>query len=160
MKPYLNKGYHVFTDNYYNSDSLTEFLFTQATYITGTLRKIRKHNRKAVKKTKLKKGEGIWKPQKDVTVCKWKVKRVVLTISNAHVPEMVKLTNRHGIEKGKPNTVRDYNNSMSGIDRSDQILSYHSGLRKKLEVVQEGRSPYPGNGVNQFITPIYEILNQ
>ena len=32
----------------------------------------------------------------------------------------------------KANIVRDYDNSMSGIDWSDQMLSYHSGLRKTL----------------------------
>ena len=37
-----------------------------------------------------------------------------------------------GKEKEKPNIVRDYNDSMSGIDRSDQMLSYHWGLRKTL----------------------------
>ena len=29
----------------------------------------------------------------------------------------------------KPNTVRDYSNGMSGVDRSDQMLSYYQGLR-------------------------------
>ena len=56
----------------------------------------------------------------------------MLTISNAHNPEMVKVSNHHGKETMKPNIVRDYNNSMSGIDWSDQMLSYHSGLRKTL----------------------------
>lgn len=32
----------------------------------------------------------------------------------------------------KPNVVRDYNNGMSGIDLSDQMLSYYSALRKTL----------------------------
>ena len=45
---------------------------------------------------------------------------------------MVKVSNRRGKEKMKPNIVRDHNNSMSGIDWSDQMLSYHSGLRKTL----------------------------
>ena len=44
MEPYLEKGYHVFIDNYYNSVSLTEFLSSKGTYITGTLRKDRKRN--------------------------------------------------------------------------------------------------------------------
>ena len=34
--------------------------------------------------------------------------------------------------KEKPNIVKDYNNGMSGIDRSDQMLSYHSALRKTI----------------------------
>ena len=56
MEPYLEKRHHVFTDNYYNSVSLTEFLSSKGTYITGTLRKDRKRNPRKVISTKLKKG--------------------------------------------------------------------------------------------------------
>ena len=132
MTPYLDKGCHVFTDNYYNSVSLTEYLSRHSTYITGTLRVDRKCNPKKVIKEKVQKGDMIWRSKNDITVCKWKDKREVLTISNAHNPEMVKVSNRRGKEKMKPNIVRDYNNSMSGIDRSDQMLFYHSALRKTL----------------------------
>ena len=132
MNPFLNKGYHVFTDNDHNSVALTEFLSKPGTYLTGTLRKDRKGNPKAVTVAKLKKGEMIWRIKDDVSICKWKDKRDVLTISNAHSPTLIKVTNCLGKEKEKPNIVRDYNDSMSGIDRSDQILSYHSGLRKTL----------------------------
>ena len=45
---------------------------------------------------------------------------------------MVKTTNRHGKEKDKPNVMKIYNENMSGIDRSDQMLYYHSGLRKTI----------------------------
>ena len=132
MNPFLNKGYHVFTDNYENSVALTEFLSKQGTYLTGTLRKDRKGNQKAVTAAKLKKGVMIWRIKDDVSVYKWKDKRDVLTISNAHSPTLTKVTNCLGKEKEKPNIVRDYNDSISGIDRSDQMLSYHSGLRKTL----------------------------
>jgi len=132
MQPYLQKGYHVFTDNFYNSVSLTEFIFSKGTYLTGTLRKDRKRNPKKVISTKLKKGEMIWRSKGDLSVTKWKDKRDVLMISNAHAPKMMPVTNRRGEEKQKPNMVKDYNDSMSGIDRSDQMLSYHSGLRKTL----------------------------
>ena len=53
MTPYLDKGYHVFTDNYYNSVSLTEYLSRHSTYITGTLRADRKRNPKKVFKEKV-----------------------------------------------------------------------------------------------------------
>ena len=132
MTPYLDKGYHVFTGNYYNSVSLTEYLSRHSTYITGTLRADRKRNPKKVIKEKVQKGDMIWRSKNDTTVCKWKDKTEVLAISNAHNPEMVKVSNRRGKEKTKPNIVRDYNNSMSIIDRRDQMLSYHSGLRKTL----------------------------
>ena len=132
MNPFLNKGYHVFTENYYNSVALTEFLSKQGMYLTGTLRKDRKGNPKAVTAAKLKKGEMIWRIKDDVSVYKWKDKRDVLTISNTHSPTLIKVANRLGKEKEKPNIVRGYNDFMSGIDRSDQMLSYHLELRKTL----------------------------
>ena len=68
--------------------------------------------------------------KEDNVVCKWKDKRDVLAISNALTPQFVTVPNRLGEEKQKPSIVRVYNSSMSGIDYSDQMLSYHSGLRK------------------------------
>ena len=132
MNDFLDKGYSLFTDNYYNSVGLANYLTKRSTYITGTLRKDRKGNPKSVTKAMLKKGEVVWKSQGEVVVCKWKDKRDVLTISTAHIPEMVNVTNRRGQEKLKPNLIKDYNAFMSGIDRSDQMLSYHSSLRKTL----------------------------
>ena len=119
MEPYLEKGYHVFTDNYYNSVSLTKFLSSKGTYITGTLRKDRKRNPKKVISTKLKKGQMVWKSKGDIIVAKWKDNQDVLMISNAHIPKMTTVTSRRGNEKQKPNMVKDYNNSISCIDRSD-----------------------------------------
>ena len=69
MEPYLEKGYHLITDNYYNSVSLKEFLSSKGTYITGTLRKDR-----MVISTKLKKGQMVWKSKGDTTIAKWKDK--------------------------------------------------------------------------------------
>lgn len=49
-----------------------------------------------------------------------------------HVVEMVDVANRNGRLSKKPNIVRDYNQGMSGIDRSDQMLSYYTSLRKTI----------------------------
>ena len=68
----------------------------------------------------------------DVIVCKWKDKRDVLIISNKHRVEMVEVSKRNGKVMMKPNIVRDYNDGMSGVDRSDQMLSYYSALRKTI----------------------------
>ena len=38
MKPYLHKGYHLFTGNWYNSVSLTQHMSKRSTYITDTFR--------------------------------------------------------------------------------------------------------------------------
>ena len=66
----------------------------------------------------------------DITVCKWKDKSKMLTILNVHQAEMVSASNQRGKEKMKPNIVKDYNEAMSGIDRSSQMLSYNSALHK------------------------------
>ena len=73
----------------------------------------------------------MWRSKNDLTVCKWKDKREVLSISNAHNSEMVKVSNRRGKEKMKPNTVRDYNNSMSGVENT--ILSFR--FKENIEMV-------------------------
>lgn len=130
LEDYLDKGYTVYMDNFYNSVTLTKLLTTRKTYVCGTLRNNRKGNPRDVVNRKLKKGEFIWQRNGPVTVCKWKDKREVLTISNMHVVEMVKVSNRNGKLSMKPNIIRDYNQGMSGIDRSDQMLSYYTALRK------------------------------
>ena len=116
MHDFLDNGYHLFTDNYYNSVPLTHYLTSRSTYLTGTLRKDRVDSPKRVVNKKLEKGEVTWESNEEVSVCKWKDKRDVFTITNAHVPEMGDVTNRNGKTKQKPNLVRDYNNGMSGID--------------------------------------------
>ena len=84
---------------------------------------------KSVTDRKLKKGQWIWACDNEITVNKWKDKREVISISNAHFPELVEVTNRNGKKKIKPNVIKDYNEGMSGVDRSDQMLSYNSSLK-------------------------------
>uniref|UniRef100_A0A0L8HB68 PiggyBac transposable element-derived protein domain-containing protein n=1 Tax=Octopus bimaculoides TaxID=37653 RepID=A0A0L8HB68_OCTBM len=109
MDEFLDKDYILYTNDYYNSVPLTKAMPQRSTYICGTLR------------------------SDEVVVYKWKDKRDVLTISNMHQVEMVDVINRNGKKKSKkPNIVRDYNNGISGIDRSDQMLSYYSCPRKTL----------------------------
>ena len=55
MDDFLDKGYSVYTDNYYNSVPLTEYLANRSTYITGTVRKDRVGLPTHVIKKKLKK---------------------------------------------------------------------------------------------------------
>lgn len=104
----------------------------EKTYITGTLRTDRKHQPDAVKKKKLKKGEMIFQSSDNITITQSKNKRDVRMISNAFLPEIVETVNRYGKSKNKPNVVNVYNHNMSGIDRSDQMLLYHFGLRKTI----------------------------
>ena len=102
------------------------------TYITGTLRADRKRNPSDVMRKKPQKGEMAFMSLDDISVTKWRDKRDVHVISNAHVPTMIDSVNRCGKSKRKPNAVDIYNAHMSGIDRSDQMLSYYSTLWKTI----------------------------
>lgn len=89
MKPYLDKGHHLFMDNFYNSVTLSNYLLSKQTHVTGTLRADRKFNPKEVTQSKLKKGDIIWRRKGDVYVTKWKDKCDVLSITTAHHPKLV-----------------------------------------------------------------------
>ena len=130
MDGLLDKNYKLYTDNYYNSVKLSEELAKRKTGMCGTLRSNRKHIPKRVSEAKLKKGSCVFQSTNHTTVCKWKDKRDVLSISNMHQCTMEEVQNRLGQSKMKPNIIADYNAHMSGIDRNDQMLSYHSSLRK------------------------------
>ena len=78
----------------------------------------------------MKKGKHEWGRKGATVVCKWKDKRDIYVISNKQQVQMVNAVNKRGEEKVKPNIVVDYNNHMSGVDHSDQIMSNHSSLRK------------------------------
>lgn len=127
MKPFLKKGHHIFMDNYYNSVTLCNKLLKQKTHVTGTLRK----NRNVIA-SKLKRGEYQWARNGHVYVSKWRDNRDVLCITTKYHPEIIETSNRHNIKKMKPREVAEYNKGMSGIDRSDQMISYYSCPRKTI----------------------------
>lgn len=129
---YFGKGHTLYLDNYYNSVKLAEFLYENKTHVVGTLRKNRKGNPKVVIDYKLRKGEKTFRKKKNLMVLKWKDKRDVLMITTLHGPGSENITNKRGTEKQKPSVVVDYNRHMSGVDRSDQMLSYYTTPKKTI----------------------------
>ena len=132
-EPFLDKGYHLFMDNFYNSAPLANKLVTRKTHVTGTLRNNRRGNPKKVVSAKLAKGASISQRQGSVMVSKWKDKRDILMLSTAHKHEMVRVKNRRGQETMKPAEIRDYNGSMGGVDRADQLMAYYCIPRKTIK---------------------------
>ena len=59
LEDYLDKGYTVYMDKFYNSVTLTKLLNTRKTYVCGTLQNNREGNPRDVVNHKLKKGECI-----------------------------------------------------------------------------------------------------
>ncbi|KAJ8933042.1 hypothetical protein NQ314_014282 [Rhamnusium bicolor] len=132
MEPYLDRGHHIFMDNFYNSVGLSKKLLKSKTHTTGTLRSDRRNNTKAVTTLKLKKGEHKWQRCGKVYVSKWKDIRDVLCITTKYHPKLIPVKNRFGQEKIKPEEISKYNDSMSGVDRNDQMVSYYSSPRKSI----------------------------
>ena len=130
MEKFLGKGYHLCTHSFYNSFELTKHMINQKTCICGTLRTDRESSPKECTKAKLKKGDVISRNREGVVVAKWKDKRDLLMISNLHSLQMIEVTNRRGEKKMKPNIIKDYNQYMSGVDRTEQMISYYDCLKK------------------------------
>lgn len=132
MRPYLLRGHHIFMDNYYNSFTLSQKLLDLKTHSTGTLRANRKGNPKDITQKNIKKGEHVWARKNKVYVSKWKDKRPVLMITTKKHPSIIEVRNRFGKTKLKPAEVDMYNQYMSGVDRSDQMVAYYSCPRKTI----------------------------
>lgn len=58
MRPFLNRGYVLYTDNFYTSPSLAKFLLNNETYLCGTIKNNRKSYCKAIKGVALQKGQA------------------------------------------------------------------------------------------------------
>ena len=132
---FLDKGYSVYMDNYYASPTLFDTLFAQNTIAVGTVRANRKEMPKAIKNTKLKKGEVIFRQRDNLLALKWFDKRDVFILSTKHLPTMsiANDLNRDGDPIVKPTSVLDYNKNMGGVDLFDQICKYYTFSRKTLK---------------------------
>lgn len=132
MSPYLNKWYHLYMDNYYNSVTVSEKLLEYKIRTCGTIR-INRGLPDSLKNKKLKKGESIFRRKKDTLLQIWQSKREVRMISNIHSAQILESRNVDWHTRTKimkPESVIEYNKFMKGVDRADQYLSYYSILRK------------------------------
>lgn len=129
----LNKGYSLYTDNWYTSVPLARELLKNETHLIGTLRKNRRHFPKVVVSTKLKKGQFIAKESEDgITVLRWKDKRDVLVLSTKHSTRFVSVAKNNKV-MNKPAIVIDYNKAKGAVDLADQMAAYQTPLRKTVK---------------------------
>jgi len=138
MEGRLDVGHELYVDNFYTSVPLAKKLLERQTLVCGTLRRNRKFLPQAVVSSKLKKGEVERRRCGQLVVTKWKDKREVLMLSTLHSGKLVnveagKRRSKKGQPIQKPDCVVDYNSSMGGIDRVDQLTSYYTPLRKSIK---------------------------
>ena len=121
----LDKGYHVYTDNYYTCPDLYNQLIRHDTHCTGTVR----HNRRGMPvPAELKTvnvGDSAYGRKGQIVALKWKDKREVFMLSSATDPREFRTVNtRNFTGKRKPAVVDDYSKKMGGVDKSDQLMAY------------------------------------
>lgn len=133
---YLNKGYHIFVDNYFMSVPLVRHLHQLRTYITGTVRRNRKHLPQQFK-NKFAVGQKMYFRSGPLLACAFREKKsqknpVILLSSHAAAQEEV-VPARHGDNpKIKPKIITSYNKYMGGIDTSDMMLYTYLDERRTV----------------------------
>ena len=136
----VDKGHHVYMDNYYGSPELFSELHYLETLCCGTVRGLRKNLPKAVTKAKLKdKGECVFRRNGPLLCFAWKekkkAKKNVLMLTTIHEAVLVETGKMDmlGNKVEKPEAVYYYCGRMGGVDLSDQLLNYYSFLRKSTK---------------------------
>lgn len=153
VEPYLDLGYHLYTDNFYTSPHLAKYLFTRSTHLCGTVRP----NRKGLPTLELanedlQKGEMVHYESDDrnMMVVKYreasdrasgqpKVVHMLSTIHDTSKKNTGRQTRGDNTPIIKPSCVFDYNKFMGGVDLTDQALGLGSlcPMRKTLKWYQK-----------------------
>ena len=135
MQPLLQKGYHLYTDNWYTSLPLYKYLHRQRTLACGTIRSNRKGFPEQVKSAQLRRDEQIAYRSDELLAVKFKDKKDVYMLSTIHDDSMVhRADRRHRNQRQtKPTCIADYNKYMGGVDRTDQLLKPYEVPRKTLK---------------------------
>ena len=134
LAKYLGKGHVLYTDNWYTSPVLCEYLHNNATGSCGTVKKNRK--RMPSFPEKLKAGDVSLRKTNKLLAIKWHDKRDVLMLTTVHEGELVQSGKRNRKTKKavlKPDAVLDYNINMRLVDKSDSQISSLECLHKSVK---------------------------
>lgn len=133
MLPLLNKGYHLYTDNYYSSVRLFRYLDQHETGCCGTVRSNRVPH--VVKNKNLARGESAAYRNEHLLLHKFRDKKDVYVLSNLHDESTVRKRCRGRTETyiEKPVSVNDYNQHMGGVDKVDQLIQPYDATRRSMK---------------------------
>lgn len=149
-KPLDNKGYVIYTDNFYTSPTLADYLYSRKTYLCGTIRTNRKGYPRALiqqprQAKRLDRGSSDWLMCRPLLATYWKDNQIVYYLSSYHSPTADNLAttrqNKDGTEIQIPTTptVKAYASYMGGVDRLDQISQMNKSKKslrwyRKIEI--------------------------
>lgn len=128
----FNKGYHLFTDNFYTKPKLADDLFEQKTLLTGTVRSNSKGLPANIAGAGLGVGETLYARCDNILAVRFREKKSqkkpVILLSTYHVAENLEKEIR-GKLKSKPAMVFHYNQHMGGVDISDKKVCHIAAER-------------------------------
>ena len=131
----LDQGHHVFADRYYTTYKLVQYISQHKTYYTGTLNTNRKNFPPQIKTLKLAhcQQKAYRNRAGDIFVAAWRDKKakkpVVIVSTKATVGDTVVHRKSGGISI--PTVINDYNLSMNGCDKVDQMVQYYGHYQRK-----------------------------
>ena len=129
----LGRGSHVYTDNFYTSTRLLDYLWRRRTYLTGIINPLR----------------GVPKVLRDFPcplkssyfmrfghqlICKYSDRKVIYCITSKYLARVITVI-KHWASRPwffLPLPIHKYNLNMGGVDMADQKLKYYSNGRKSL----------------------------
>jgi len=131
MKKYLNKGHTLYTDNWYTSPILSMYLHKKKTNTCGTVR-CNRRGMPPFKKTKFQPGQTESKHTGKMLTIKWMDRREVHMLTTIHGDEQLPIQ-KHGKITMKPKCVKEYNENMGSVDKTDMLLSSVECVRKTIK---------------------------
>ena len=140
VSPYLDKGYHLYTDRFYSSVLLAKELENRGTRFTGTLNINRVNLPDAIRSSKKKRFSlpiGGYRAFRDgrsmVSAWRPKKKKYIFMLSTGYTAKFTTITRRGRAPVRKPEVVHAYNQSMNGVDILDQLSVYYCFDRKSVK---------------------------
>lgn len=139
MTNLLNKGFHIFLDNFFTSLKLAKYLYSKFTFLTGTLRKSRKGIPSRMKE-RFNVGETKYMRKGSLLMLGYRQKKSqknpVLVLSTDASTVNERRSKKRGNQiyvTNKPKMIRQYNDFMGGVDGSDQMLYQYLDDRKTVK---------------------------
>lgn len=134
-----NSNNTVTFDNFFTTIKLLKMLLNIGIYACGTVRTNRKGLPSMLKsKDKLQRGEFMYETKGKISAVKWMDRKPVTMLSTAHDPRKtttVLRKNKDGtrVDVPCPVVVAEYNSSMGGVDRFDQMRECYAIGRRSVK---------------------------
>ena len=131
MQPHLGKGHVLYTDNWYTSPDLCQYLHQHNTGLVGTVRPKRKNMPKLAQG--LKRNDMRLQQRDSMLAVQWQDKREINLLTTIHTGEK-KYSGKKDYKTDenimKPDVVLDYNYNMRLVDKADMQIGNIECIRK------------------------------